>query len=168
MRKSYPHRFQSEPCNKSFYLEAQTISVSHSSDINRLVTDYLDHYTCQFMSIDWGVDGRCEPWQDEGWKERPMPKIPADKVGLADLLVQARITNRLLAAQLKATLGQQEMVRLLATTGASTAEIADVLNTTSATVSSTLQRLKKREKEQGVGPGAPAVGESVTSAANAK
>ncbi len=97
-----------------------------------------------------------------------MPKIPADKVGLADLLVQARITNRLLAAQLKATLGQQEMVRLLATTGASIAEIADVLNTTSATVSSTLQRLKKREKEQVVGPGAPAVGESVTSAANAK
>ena len=97
-----------------------------------------------------------------------MPKIPADKVGLADLLVQARITNRLLAAQLKATLGQQEMVRLLATTGASTAEIADVLNTTAATVSSTLQRLKKREKEQVVGPGASAVGESVTSAANAK
>lgn len=76
-----------------------------------------------------------------------MPKVRDEKVGLADLLVQARITNRLLAAQLKATLGQQEMVRLLASTGASAAEIADVLNTTSGTVATTLQRLKKREKD---------------------
>ena len=67
-----------------------------------------------------------------------------ERVGFAELLIQARITNRLLAAQLKATLGQQQLVRLLATTGASAADIADVLNTTSGTVSTTLQRLKRK------------------------
>ena len=76
-----------------------------------------------------------------------MAKTRTDDVGLADLLIQARIANRLLAAQLKPTLGQQEMVRLLHTTGASNAEIADVLNTTPATVATTLQRLKKGEKK---------------------
>jgi DNA-binding CsgD family transcriptional regulator len=55
-----------------------------------------------------------------------------------------RIANRLAAARLKATMGQQELVRLLAGTGASNAEIADVLGTTAATVSVTLQRLKRR------------------------
>jgi DNA-binding CsgD family transcriptional regulator len=91
-----------------------------------------------------------------------MAKTRSDDVGLADLLIQARIANRLLAAQLKPTLGQQEMVRLLHTTGASNAEIADVLNTTPATVATTLQRLKKGDKkgaaEAGVSPivaGAP-------------
>jgi DNA-binding MarR family transcriptional regulator len=70
-----------------------------------------------------------------------------ENVGFRELLTQARITNRLLAAQLKDTIGQQEMVRLLSTTGATVSEIADVLNTTSATVSTTVQRLKKKAKE---------------------
>jgi DNA-binding CsgD family transcriptional regulator len=84
-----------------------------------------------------------------------MPRTRDDEVGLAQLLVQARITNRLLAAQLKASLGQQEMVRLLSTTGASNGEIADVLNTTAATVATTLQRLKRREKEGAAEPSTP-------------
>jgi DNA-directed RNA polymerase specialized sigma24 family protein len=58
--------------------------------------------------------------------------------------MQAKITNRLLAAQLKATTAQQDMVRLLSTTGATNQEIADVLDTTAATVATTLQRLRKK------------------------
>lgn len=73
-----------------------------------------------------------------------MPRNRDEVIGFSDLHTQLRITNRLLAAQLKATLGQQEMVRLLASSGASSAEIADVLDTTPATVNTTLQRLKKR------------------------
>lgn len=71
----------------------------------------------------------------------------AGNAGFDDLLVQARITNRLLAAQLKATLGQQEMIRLLMDVGASNAEIGDVLGTTTATVATTIQRLKKKMKQ---------------------
>jgi DNA-binding CsgD family transcriptional regulator len=73
-----------------------------------------------------------------------MAKNRNETVGLPELHVQLRIMSRLLAAQLKATTGQQEMVKLLASTGASHSEIADVLDTTPATVSVTLQRLKKK------------------------
>ena len=69
-----------------------------------------------------------------------------EDIGFTDLHTQLRIISRLLAAQLKATTGQQEMVRLLTTTGASNAEIADVLDTTPATVATTIQRLKKKLK----------------------
>lgn len=72
--------------------------------------------------------------------------MPAKEIDLGDLHTQMRITNRLLAAQLKPVTGQQEMVRLLSTTGASNAEIADVLDTTPATVATTIQRLRKRAK----------------------
>lgn len=65
---------------------------------------------------------------------------------ISDLVMQARITNRLLAAQLKGTMGQQDLVALLAGTGASAQEIADVLNTTAATISATFQRLKRKGK----------------------
>lgn len=68
------------------------------------------------------------------------------EIGFAELHTQLRIISRLLAAQLKATTGQQEMVRLLVTTGASNGEIADVLDTTAATVATTIQRLRKRAK----------------------
>jgi DNA-binding CsgD family transcriptional regulator len=73
-----------------------------------------------------------------------MPKNREGTIGFPELHTQLRIISRLLAAQLKASLGQQEMVRLLSSTNASSAEIADVLDTTSATVNATLQRLKKR------------------------
>lgn len=69
-----------------------------------------------------------------------------EEVGFADLHTQLRLISRLIAAQLKATTGQQEMVRLLSTTGATNAEIADVLDTTAATVATTLQRLRKKAK----------------------
>ena len=65
-------------------------------------------------------------------------------IGFADLHTQLKITNRLLAAQLKTTMKQHELIALLATTGASSKEIADVLDTTAATVNTTLQRQKKK------------------------
>lgn len=73
-----------------------------------------------------------------------MAKKSGEDIGFSDLHVQLRIINRLLAAQLRATTGQQEMVRLLSSSGASSAEIADVLDTTPGTVNTTLQRLKKK------------------------
>lgn len=65
----------------------------------------------------------------------------------SDLLVQLKVMNRLLAAPLKQSLGQKELVRLLASTGASAQEIADVLDTTAGTVSTTLKRLRKGKGE---------------------
>jgi DNA-binding CsgD family transcriptional regulator len=63
-------------------------------------------------------------------------------VGFADLLNQMKITNRLLAAQLKDKMGQKEMVGLLASTGATNQDIAAVLDTTPGTIATTLRRLK--------------------------
>lgn len=64
-------------------------------------------------------------------------------IGFADLHTQLKITNRLLAAQLKGTMKQNQLIALLATTGASSKEIAAVLDTTAATVSVALHRNKK-------------------------
>ena len=75
-----------------------------------------------------------------------MARDPRGDIGFAELHTQLRIISRLLAAQLKVTTGQQELVRLLSTTGASNAEIADVVDTTPATVATTLQRLRKKSK----------------------
>ena len=61
-----------------------------------------------------------------------------------DLLKQAKTTNRLIAAQLKTQMSQMQLVKLLATTGLSAREIADVLDTTAATVAVTLQRLRQK------------------------
>jgi len=61
-----------------------------------------------------------------------------------DLLKQAKTTNRLLAAQLKSQMSQMELVKLLATSGLTAREIADVLDTTAATVAVTLQRLRNK------------------------
>jgi DNA-binding CsgD family transcriptional regulator len=66
------------------------------------------------------------------------------KATVDDLLTQMRITNRLLAAQLKSSMQQNQLVALLASTGASNAEIAAVIDTTAATVATTLQRLKRK------------------------
>jgi DNA-binding CsgD family transcriptional regulator len=67
-------------------------------------------------------------------------------VGFADLHTQMKITNRLLAAGLKERMRQNELIQLLAGTGATQQEIADVLDTTPGTVNVTLQRLKKKGK----------------------
>lgn len=65
------------------------------------------------------------------------------------LLTQAKITNRLLAAQLKDRMKQNELIILLASTGATHAEIADVLDTTAGTVKVALQRSRKKGKDNG-------------------
>jgi DNA-binding CsgD family transcriptional regulator len=69
--------------------------------------------------------------------------------GFPELLTQARIANRLLAAQLRETMSQQDLVRLLIGTGASNQDIADVLNTTPATVATTVQRLRRKAQGKG-------------------
>ena len=69
-------------------------------------------------------------------------------VGFSELLVQMRITNRLLVAQLKGTMKQNELIALLWTTGASAQEIADVLDTTAATVQVTIHRQKKKSMQR--------------------
>jgi DNA-binding CsgD family transcriptional regulator len=70
---------------------------------------------------------------------------PNESVGFPELHTQHRITNRLLAAQLRTSMSQQDMVKLLWSTGATSGEIADVLDTTAATVRTALQRLKKKQ-----------------------
>jgi|Deesub1362A_J573_1020465.scaffolds.fasta_scaffold13994_2 DNA-binding CsgD family transcriptional regulator len=64
---------------------------------------------------------------------------------LEDVLVQMRITNRLLAALLKKELRQIDIVSLLASSGASNSEIADILDTSPATIATTLSRLRKKQ-----------------------
>lgn len=64
-----------------------------------------------------------------------------------DLLIQLKILNRLVAAQLKPTMKQNELVALLASTGASNQEIADVLDTTAAVVQVTLHRRRKKSAD---------------------
>jgi DNA-binding NarL/FixJ family response regulator len=73
-----------------------------------------------------------------------MPRNRDDSIGFPDLHTQLRIISRLLAAQLRQNTSQQDMVRLLSSTGATNAEIADVLDTTPATIKVTIQRLKKK------------------------
>jgi DNA-binding CsgD family transcriptional regulator len=85
-----------------------------------------------------------------------MPKTVRD-ISLADVHGELRIISRLLAAQLRATTGQQEMIRILSSTGVSNAEVADILDTTPGTVATTLQRLKKKAQAK------EAVGVSETS-----
>ena len=73
---------------------------------------------------------------------------------LDDLVVQAKITNRLLVAGLKANMKQQEIIALLETTGATQQEIADVLDTSADVVSVTLRRLKKKKETAKAKPAA--------------
>ena len=65
-----------------------------------------------------------------------------------ELLIQAKISNRLLAAQLRYQMKQNELIELLSTTGASIKEIADVVNTSPATVNVTLTRIRKRTAKE--------------------
>ncbi|MGQ0553237.1 MAG: LuxR C-terminal-related transcriptional regulator [Planctomycetota bacterium] len=68
-------------------------------------------------------------------------------MGFPELLTQLRISNRLLAAGLKSNMKQNQLIALLASTGATNKEIADVLDTTPATVSVAIQRMKKKSSE---------------------
>jgi DNA-binding CsgD family transcriptional regulator len=65
---------------------------------------------------------------------------------LDDLLKQARTTNRLLAAQLKAQMTQMDVIRLLSDSGLTAREIGDILGTSAATVAVTQLRLRKKKK----------------------
>lgn len=67
-------------------------------------------------------------------------------IDFGDLHTQLKIISKLLAAQAKERLQQQDLVRILMTTGASDQELADVLGTTAATVAATKVRLKRRAK----------------------
>jgi DNA-directed RNA polymerase specialized sigma24 family protein len=64
-----------------------------------------------------------------------------------DLLKQAKTTNRLLAAQLKSQMSQMDLVKLLATTGLTAKDIADVLGTSAPVVAVTLQRLRVKARK---------------------
>ena len=67
---------------------------------------------------------------------------------LDDLLVQARITNRLLAAELRDKWGLADVAELLTGTEASNKEIAAVLGTSEAVINVTLTRRRKRAQEK--------------------
>ncbi len=65
-----------------------------------------------------------------------------------DLLKQAKTTNRLLAAQLKAQMSQMDVISLLSDSGLSARDIAEILGTSAATVAVTQQRLRKKQKKK--------------------
>lgn len=66
------------------------------------------------------------------------------EASLGDVVMQLKLANRLLAAQLKATMTQADLIDLLASTGASNQHIADALGTTAPTVSNALVRTRKK------------------------
>lgn len=65
-----------------------------------------------------------------------------------DLLKQAKTTNRLLAAQLKAQMSQMDVIGLLADSGLTAREVGEILGTSAATVGVTLQRLRNKKKKK--------------------
>ena len=69
-------------------------------------------------------------------------------IELKDLLTQLKITNKLLAVQLKGEMNQQELIGQLSTTGAVPKEIAELLNTTPGTVNVALSRLRKSKPKK--------------------
>lgn len=76
-------------------------------------------------------------------------------IGFADIYLQIKITNKLIARQLKERLQQHELVGLLMSTGASDQDIADILGTTAATVTATKVRLRKKAKRATDGAAEP-------------
>ncbi|MDO8434763.1 MAG: hypothetical protein Q7S58_20390 [Candidatus Binatus sp.] len=65
-----------------------------------------------------------------------------------DLLKQAKTTNRLLAAQLKAQMSQMDLIALLDDSGLTAREIGEILGTSPATVAVTQQRLRKKKMKK--------------------
>ena len=70
-------------------------------------------------------------------------------LALSSLVRQQKITNRLLAIRLRSNVPQAELILALASTGASHQEIAEVLGTTSATVSNVFVRVRRKAKGRG-------------------
>jgi len=67
---------------------------------------------------------------------------------LDDLLKQAKTTNRLLAAQLKAQMSQMDVIRLLSDLSLTAREIGEILGTSAATVAVTQQRLRNKSRKK--------------------
>jgi DNA-directed RNA polymerase specialized sigma24 family protein len=76
-----------------------------------------------------------------------MPRVPGTTTQ-EELVRQVKVTNRLLAAQLKSTskIGQMELVALLDGLGLTAKDLAEVLGTTAATVAVTLNRVRNKAK----------------------
>lgn len=73
-----------------------------------------------------------------------------ESASIGDIVVQLKMANRLLVAQLKADgkMRQIDLIALLATSGGTPKDIADALVTTEGTVRATMQRLKKKGAPQ--------------------
>jgi len=67
---------------------------------------------------------------------------------LDDLLKQAKTTNRLLAAQLKAQMSQMDVIALLSDSGLTAREVGEILGTSAATVAVTQQRLRAKKRKK--------------------
>ncbi len=67
---------------------------------------------------------------------------------LDDLLKQAKTTNRLLAALLKAQMSQMDLIALLTDSGLTGREVGEILGTSAATVAVTQQRLRAKKKKK--------------------
>lgn len=64
------------------------------------------------------------------------------------LLVQAKMTNALMAAQLSLHMTQQDIIGLLRGVGANPQQVAEVLGTSYASVAVALSRLRKKSDKQ--------------------
>jgi hypothetical protein len=67
---------------------------------------------------------------------------------LDDLVRQAKTTNRLLAAQLKAQMSQMDLIALLTDADLTAREVGEILGTSAATVAVTQQRLRAKKKKR--------------------
>jgi DNA-binding CsgD family transcriptional regulator len=64
-----------------------------------------------------------------------------------DLLKQQKVTNRLLAAQLRGQMNQTELIALLTDSELTAREIGEILGTSGATVAVTQQRLRDKKRK---------------------
>lgn len=60
-----------------------------------------------------------------------------------EVLFQLKVTNRLIAAMLKQNMQQNEVISLLVDTGATHSQIANIVGTTRATVTSAIRRMEE-------------------------
>lgn len=90
---------------------------------------------------------------------RPGPPSIPIQPPFEQLLVQVKITNTLLAAQLRQHVSQQDIIGLLKGVGASHQAIADILGTSYATVAVSVGRIRQRRERQHHPEGVPHVTE---------
>jgi DNA-directed RNA polymerase specialized sigma24 family protein len=76
-----------------------------------------------------------------------MAKTP-ERTVFDSLLTQVKVTNCLLAAQLRLHMNQTEIVDLLRHVGLSAREVADMLGTSPAVVSVTRSRIRQRQSTE--------------------